>query len=162
MLKAAITVLMPCSFSMGSCGGPPPSASGRARAPPAAARARGRPAASDRRASARAAPSALRLAIFPFAHLLIGVVLGAAVALLDLADQLVALPRELVELVVGELAPALLERAFHLLPVAGNAIPVHDGPRSVTSLTRAPVGPGARPWLGAPPARPAWRARRRN
>src|SRR6266850_1730696 len=65
------------------------------------------------------------LAAFPFAHLLLGVVLRYAVALLDLADQPVPLARQLIELVVGHLAPALLERALELLPVSGNAVPVH-------------------------------------
>src|SRR6267142_2165890 len=121
MLTAVMTLLMLCSFSVGSSGYPPRSASAPASAPPAAGRAHGRPAASDRRASAEA-PSALRLPVFPFAHLLFGIVLRAAVAFLDLADQLVAMAGELV---VREFAPALLERAFHLLPVTGDAIPIH-------------------------------------
>src|ERR1700741_401765 len=114
-------------------GGQRRSASARARAPRAAARARGRRAAADRTASARAptCPDALLLAVFPFANLLFRFVACAAVTLLDLADELVALAGHAVELVVGKLAPALPHRAFHLLPVACNAVPVHLGPHGV-------------------------------
>src|SRR5205814_6876221 len=108
------------------------SAFARARAPPAGAPAHGRPAAGDRTASGRASvcPAVLLLAVFPFAHLIFGLVARVAVALLDLADELVALAGHAIELVIGELAPALLQRALHLLPVACNAIPIHlDPPR---------------------------------
>src|SRR5204863_8819109 len=91
--------------------------------------ARDRPAALGRTASARAGPSSqasrLCLPVFPFAHLLVGVVFRAAVAFLDLAHELVTLPGKLVELVIGQLAPALLERALHLLPVPGDGVPIH-------------------------------------
>src|SRR6185295_15351665 len=62
---------------------------------------------------------------FPVLDLALGFVLLDAVALLDLADQLVAMAAHLVELVVGELAPLFLQLARHLLPVALNAIPIH-------------------------------------
>src|SRR5207237_11081 len=65
------------------------------------------------------------LARFPVGNLALGLVLADAVGLLDLADQLVALPGDLVELVVGQLAPLLLDLAFGLLPVACDAVPVH-------------------------------------
>src|SRR5205085_1475635 len=96
----------------------------------AAAPARGRPAAAARRASARARSSlaawaGLLLPVFPFARLALCVVLRATVAFLDLADKLIALARHLVELIVGQLAPALLERALHLLPIALDAVPIH-------------------------------------
>src|SRR5438477_3676390 len=116
------------------CGcGPRRSAFARAQAPAAGAPARGRPAAAGRTASGRASVcrGLLLLAVFPFADLIFGVVARAAVALLDLADELVALARHAVELVIGELAPALLQRALHLLPVACNAIPIHLDPRVV-------------------------------
>src|SRR3954471_19192075 len=110
-------------------GGRRPFASAGARAPRGGAPARGRRAASDRKASAPrfwAPPVSCRsLAGFPFANLFLRVVLHAAVALLDLAHELVAMAGELVELVVRNLAPALLERALHLLPVTRDAIPVH-------------------------------------
>src|SRR5262245_9891137 len=65
------------------------------------------------------------LASFPVLYLPFGFVLADAVAFLDLADELIAVARHLVELVVGKLAPLLLQLAFHLLPVALDAIPVH-------------------------------------
>jgi hypothetical protein len=68
------------------------------------------------------------LTFFTFPHLALCVVLGAAIAFLDLADELVAMTRELLELVIGQLAPALLDRAFHLLPVTLDAVPVHGDP----------------------------------
>src|SRR5687768_7964143 len=68
------------------------------------------------------------LSAFPVVHLLLGLVARAAVALLDLAHQLVAAAFHLVELVVGELAPLLLHAALHLLPVALDGVPVHVSP----------------------------------
>src|SRR4051812_48075009 len=65
------------------------------------------------------------LARLPVLHLLLGLVLADAVGVLDLADQLVALAGDPVELVVADLAPLLLDLALHLLPVAFDAIPVH-------------------------------------
>src|SRR6185436_13868079 len=62
---------------------------------------------------------------FPVGDLALGLVLADAVGVLDLADQLVALARDAVEVVVGELAPLLLRLALQLLPVAFDAIPVH-------------------------------------
>src|SRR3954470_3784378 len=110
-----------------ACAAQPRSASARVAIPPAVSPARDRRAAADRKASARAGPSSassrLRLTVFPFGDLLFGVVLRAPIALLDLAHQLVALAGELVELVIGEFAPALFQRALHLLPVARDAIP---------------------------------------
>ena len=57
--------------------------------------------------------------------LLLGLVLGDPVLLLDLADELVALAGDDVDVVVGELAPLLLHLARELLPVAFDAVPVH-------------------------------------
>src|SRR5437762_3196111 len=50
-------------------------------------------------------------------HLLFRFVYGDAVLLLYLADELIALARDDIEVVVGQLAPLLLRLAFHLLPV---------------------------------------------
>src|SRR5436190_74605 len=72
------------------------------------------------------------LARLPIVDLLLGLVLADTVGILDLADQLVALAGDLVEVVVGELAPLLLHFALHLLPVSSDAVPVHVGPFSVT------------------------------
>src|SRR5258706_16361932 len=89
----------------------------------------------------RLVPRLARLAL-PAFHLGIGLVAGAAVALLDLAHELVALARDLVEFVVGELAPLFLDRALHLLPVAFDAVPVHV----LSSMSLGPVGQHE-PWI---------------
>src|SRR6185369_12681382 len=65
------------------------------------------------------------LARLPRLQLLLGLVLADAVRALDLADQLVAVAGDPVQVVVGELAPLLLHFALRLLPVALDAIPVH-------------------------------------
>src|SRR5687767_11911154 len=78
-----------------------------------------------RRVPARGPGPESSLPRLPVAYLSLGLVPGAAVALLDLADQLVAVARHLVELVVGELAPLRLHLALHLLPVAFDDVPVH-------------------------------------
>src|SRR6185295_15473979 len=66
------------------------------------------------------------LARLPLLQLLLGLVLADAVRVLDLANQLVAITGDAVQVVVGELAPLLLHFALHLLPVAFDAIPVHS------------------------------------
>src|ERR1700675_4535809 len=48
-----------------------------------------------------------------------------AIALLDLAFELVALAVDCGQIVVGELTPLLLDLAFGLLPVSFDAVPVH-------------------------------------
>src|SRR5688572_9136273 len=70
-------------------------------------------------------PFGLQLPVFPVLDLALGLGLRDAVLLLDLADQLFALAVDLIEIVVGKLAPLLLDLAFELLPVALNLIPVH-------------------------------------
>src|SRR5436190_6966365 len=126
MLIAVIAVLISCSFSPGLCAARRLFASARGSPPPACAPAHGHRAAADRTASGPAS-ACLGLLVLPFAHLFFGIILGATIALLDRADELVAVARELVELVIGELAPALLHCPFHLLPVPGDAIPIHGG-----------------------------------
>src|ERR1043165_1581444 len=61
----------------------------------------------------------------PVVHVLADLVLGEAVALLQLAFELVAAALDDVEIVIGELAPLLLRRALELLPVTFNPVPVH-------------------------------------
>src|SRR5215207_6801578 len=61
----------------------------------------------------------------PVVHVLADLVLGKAVALLQLAFELLAAALDDVEIVIGELAPLLLGRAFELLPIAFNPVPVH-------------------------------------
>src|SRR5690242_4555968 len=74
------------------------------------------------------------LARFPLADLLLGLVLADAVRVLDLADELVALAGDGVEVVVGQLAPLRFHGALRLLPVSCDAIPVHVIPFSEGSL----------------------------
>src|SRR5258707_450555 len=51
-----------------------------------------------------------------------------AVALLQLAFQLIAATLDHVEIIIGEFAPLLLGLAFDLLPVAFNPVPIHRYP----------------------------------
>src|SRR4029078_2822774 len=62
----------------------------------------------------------------PGGELPLGFVLGNPVALLDLAGELVAVAGHELEVVVGELAPLLLHLCGDLLPVAPDAVPVHE------------------------------------
>src|SRR6185312_9897345 len=57
--------------------------------------------------------------------LLLGLVPGDPIRVLEAARELVALPADLVELVVGETAPGLADMALELLPVALDAVPIH-------------------------------------
>src|SRR6266852_3461327 len=54
----------------------------------------------------------------PVVHILVDLVLGEAVALLQLAFELFAAPFDHVEIVVGEFAPLFLRGALEFLPVA--------------------------------------------
>jgi hypothetical protein len=53
-------------------------------------------------------------------------VLGKAVAFLNLPFELLLPPIDDVEIIIGEAAPLLLGLAFELLPVTFDSIPVHD------------------------------------
>src|SRR5262249_60091489 len=61
----------------------------------------------------------------PAVDLALGLVLRHAVALLKPAAELRALTLDDVEIVVGQLAPLLLNLAFELFPIAFNSIPIH-------------------------------------
>src|SRR5262249_11492756 len=61
----------------------------------------------------------------PVLDLLLGLIPRDAVALLDAAHELVALAVDDREVVIGQLAPALLDLAGELLPIAGDLIPIH-------------------------------------
>lgn len=56
---------------------------------------------------------------------LLGLFLGFAVALLDLAFELFGAAVDLIEIVVGQLAPLLLGFASDLFPVAFDLVAVH-------------------------------------
>ena len=60
----------------------------------------------------------------PILHILFGLVLGKAVAFLNLALELVLPPIDDVEVVVGEPTPLLLGSALELFPVPFDSIPV--------------------------------------
>jgi hypothetical protein len=59
-------------------------------------------------------------------ELLFRLFLGDAVSLLDFAEKLIALSSNDSQIIVGEFAPFLLNRALELLPVSRHLIPVHD------------------------------------
>jgi len=65
---------------------------------------------------------------FPFAYLPFSLVLRNAVALLNLAGQLVPFACDERNIVVRELAPLLLHLALGLLPISFDAIPVMAAP----------------------------------
>src|SRR6185295_6933350 len=62
--------------------------------------------------------SAQAVALFPGRDLRLDGLAGLAVALLNPADQLVALTLDLVEVVVRQLSPLFLDLALHLVPLA--------------------------------------------
>src|SRR5262249_52325761 len=87
------------------------------------------------------------LRVIPIVDVLANLVLRDAVALLDLAFELIAAAVDDVEIIVGELAPLLLDLAFDLLPVSFDAIPVHRDlqvKRCVRNITSA-RGTGSAP-----------------
>src|SRR5438132_493393 len=61
----------------------------------------------------------------PSVDLALGLVLGEAVTLLQSSGQFLALALDHIEVIVGELAPFLLNLALELLPVAFDTIPIH-------------------------------------
>src|SRR5262245_35051023 len=78
-----------------------------------------------RRTSADAGSGRSIHAFEPSVDLALGIVLGNAVALLKPARKLGALALDHIEVVVGELAPLLLNLALELFPVAFHAVPIH-------------------------------------
>ena len=61
----------------------------------------------------------------PVVDFLLYLVLGIPVARLDLALELLAVAVDLRDVVVGELAPLLLNFAGDLFPIAFDAVPIH-------------------------------------
>src|SRR4030095_3138973 len=70
-------------------------------------------------------PRVLSLAAKPVGDLAIGHLARDAIALLDAADQLLALAFSAVEVIVGQLAPLFADAPLEFLPVAFDSIPVH-------------------------------------
>src|SRR3954467_2324230 len=62
----------------------------------------------------------------PVVDILAHLIPGDAVALLDLAFELVALAADDIEIVIGQLAPLLFNLAFDLFPISFHAIPIHS------------------------------------
>src|SRR5262249_29745535 len=92
----------------------------------------------------RGSPSAGQLVQLPF-----GPVALVAIAGLQLPDELVPLAGGLVQVVVGQVAPLLLDLALELLPVAFDSVPVHGSPppRIRGRGLQGPPGPGEVRWL---------------
>jgi hypothetical protein len=67
----------------------------------------------------------LRLSFQPIVYILTDFILGEAVTLLDSTFQLIALSVHLRKIVVGELAPLLLDLALGLFSVSFNTVPIH-------------------------------------
>src|SRR3982074_2816704 len=61
----------------------------------------------------------------PVIHVLVNLVLGEAVALLQLAFELLAAALDHVEIVVGEFTPLFLGLSLELLPIAFDPVPIH-------------------------------------
>src|SRR5215831_16604069 len=72
-------------------------------------------------------------------ELMLGRLARDAVALLDLADHLIALAGDLIPVAVGQLAPTFAGLADELLPVAFDLIPIHDASRGICLTERATV-----------------------
>jgi hypothetical protein len=65
------------------------------------------------------------LGVVPVVNVLSDLILGEAVAFLNLALKLISLTVDGRKVVVGEISPLLLDLSLHLLPVTLDAIPVH-------------------------------------
>jgi hypothetical protein len=89
------------------------------------------------------------LLAIPVFNVLLDLILGEAITLLDLSFELIAATVYGGEVIVGELAPLLLDLAGNLLPVSFNAIPVHDD-----LLNRFWGEILRRCWLNSEPCRP--------
>jgi hypothetical protein len=78
------------------------------------------------------------LLAIPVVNVLLDLILGEAITLLDLTFELIPATVDGGEVIVGELAPLLLDLACDLLPVSFNTIPVHGltsiAMRAVTAL----------------------------
>ena len=61
----------------------------------------------------------------PGIHLPLSVVSSNAVALLDLADQLLSATLNLIQIIIGELAPLLADAPLKLFPLAFQGIFIH-------------------------------------
>src|SRR4029079_8905625 len=62
----------------------------------------------------------------PIVNVLARLILSDTVSLLDFAFELIAFAIDGSEVIIGELAPLLLDGALNLLPVSFDTVPVHD------------------------------------
>lgn len=65
------------------------------------------------------------LRLHPIIDVLLHDVFAEAIAFLQLAFELFAAARDLVEIVIGEMTPFLLHLAFDLFPISFDSIPIH-------------------------------------
>src|SRR5437868_6806845 len=82
-------------------------------------------------------------------HFFLRPIFGAAVTLLDSADELVLLASNHIQVVVGQLAPFLLHFSLELFPLAFHRAPVHvdlllewEKSKAADGLPRPFLGPG--------------------
>src|SRR5262245_35453502 len=64
--------------------------------------------------------------VCPFIDVLLRLLLGDAIPLLNLANQLLSFALDLIEVVVGQVAPFLFDLSLKLFPLSGNLIPIHN------------------------------------
>src|ERR1051326_1695477 len=72
----------------------------------------------------------------PVVHFLADLIFGIAVAILDLAFQLIATPIHDRQVVVREFSPFLLDLALELFPVTFDAIPIHHSTSGFFAIER--------------------------
>jgi hypothetical protein len=77
-------------------------------------------------------------AIFKILDLAFGFIFVDAVGLLDFSDQLIALTRDIVEMVVRQFPPLLFDFAFVLLPITFDDVPIHG--ESFLIAAKVPAG----------------------
>jgi len=65
------------------------------------------------------------LAAEPVIYFLLGLILGVAVALLQMTFELVLTSVDYIEIIVSKFAPLLFDLTLHLLPVSFDAVPIH-------------------------------------
>ena len=77
-----------------------------------------------------------RLCVNPIVDVLFDLIFRDTVPLLNFPLELITAARDLVQVVVGQVAPPLLDLAFQLFPVSLDSIPVHDlSPCVITTRT---------------------------
>src|SRR4029077_4945178 len=70
----------------------------------------------------------VKLRLEPVIGAFLSLFLTEPVSLLQFADELIAAPSDVLEVVVGQIAPLLFDRALDLAPFSSDFIPVHGDP----------------------------------